>query len=59
MSILQKLLDALKERQSWCPYCGGEYVHNHGWSGEERVPCILKGRWFRDEKRDEDDTTDR
>lgn len=36
--VLERLLDKLRERQSWCPYCSGEYVHDD--------ECILKGMWF-------------
>jgi len=33
-----QLISKLKERQSWCPYCGGEYVHNQD--------CAINGLWF-------------
>ena len=39
--ILTMLLDKLRERQSWCPYCGGEHVCQ-----EE---CVLEKHWFRRE----------
>lgn len=42
---LKKLLDKLKERQSWCPCCGGESVHDYG--------CVLEGHWFRSETEDD------
>jgi hypothetical protein len=35
--ILTMLLDKLRERQSWCPYCGGEYCCN--------ASCPLDGIW--------------
>ena len=38
MSKLEQLLDRLKESQSWCPYCCGEYAHDND--------CILRGMWF-------------
>lgn len=38
MGILTNLLSKLHERQSWCPMCGGEYVHDRG--------CDLDGLWF-------------
>ena len=43
--ILLSLLSKLKERQSWCPYCGGEHVHT-----EE---CVLKGLWFEEDTNSE------
>lgn len=39
--ILTALLSKLKERQSWCPYCNGEYTHN--------AECVLKGLWFEED----------
>lgn len=42
--ILFALLNKLRERQSHCPYCGGEKVHDS--SG-----CALYGLWF-DHERD-------
>jgi len=46
--ILEALLDKLRERGSYCPYCGGEYVHtDHS--------CILYGLWFRHELEDDED----
>lgn len=39
--ILEALLRALSKRQSWCPLCGGEYVHSEG--------CNLEKLWFDDE----------
>jgi hypothetical protein len=38
MRILMTLLRALRERQSFCPLCGGEYVCDSG--------CALDGVWF-------------
>jgi hypothetical protein len=38
MSILDQLLNKLKEQTNYCPYCDGEYVCD-----EE---CILKELWF-------------
>jgi hypothetical protein len=37
--ILHALLDKMRERQSWCPYCGGEM----GCESE----CVLDGIWFK------------
>jgi hypothetical protein len=39
---LEELLSLLRERQSFCPACGGEYVHR----GND---CCLSGRWFQTE----------
>ena len=41
-NILIRLLERLRERQSWCPYCGGEVV----------CPdlCALYGIWFKREE---------
>ncbi len=41
MKILLALLNKLRERQSWCPMCGGEYVHDKD--------CELEGLWFKNE----------
>lgn len=38
MTKLQILIDKLKERQSWCPLCGGEYIHDEN--------CEIEGLWF-------------
>lgn len=48
MSILTNLLDKLRERQSWCPYCEQEYTCN--------TNCELKDLWF--EKTNEFDIID-
>jgi hypothetical protein len=37
--ILTKLLDKLREGQSFCPYCGGEVTC--------RTECPLEGLWFK------------
>jgi len=37
-SLLIALLDKLRERQSWCPYCGGETTHE--------ADCLLENLWF-------------
>lgn len=37
--ILEALLDKLRERGSYCPYCSGEYVHTD-------ESCVLYGLWF-------------
>lgn len=37
--VLRSLLDHLRRRQGWCPYCGH--------SDEHHAPgCVLHGRWF-------------
>lgn len=43
--ILMILLDKLKERTNYCPYCSGEYVHTE--------QCPLEGLWFANEVNDE------
>jgi len=45
--VLLQLLEKLKVRQSWCPYCGGEYVHSSN--------CVLRGLWFPDDPEPKDD----
>lgn len=40
-TILFNLLNKLKESQSYCPYCGGEKIHD--------AHCILDGLWFKNE----------
>ncbi len=45
---LMKLISKLKERQSWCPYCGGECAHSDS-------ECILRGLWFDDDPDPDDD----
>lgn len=40
--VLEILVEELKRRQSWCPVCGGEHVHQPN--------CVLNGRWFEDEQ---------
>lgn len=45
------LLDKLKERTSYCPYCSGETSHIEQPSGE----CPLEYYWFNDEPQDESD----
>ena len=42
-TILFELLNKLRERQSSCPYCGGEMVH-------EDDRCVLYGLWFNRER---------
>lgn len=37
--ILEKFLEQLRDRQSWCPSCGGECVCNSA--------CLLNGLWFK------------
>ena len=43
MRILKLLLDKLRESQSFCPYCAGEYACDD--------ECPLKGLWFDEETR--------
>lgn len=47
-STLERLLDVIRERQSWCPYCAGEKVH-----ASDR--CILYGMWFSREIEEEEE----
>ncbi len=53
--VLAKLLDRLRERQSWCPYCGGEYTHDPSKWVHDTNTCVLNGLWFPDET-SEDET---
>lgn len=46
MDILTQLLNHLKEKQSYCPMCGGEYVCEPN--------CILDELWFPPRNMDEE-----
>lgn len=46
--ILESLLEKLKERQSYCPLCGGEFACDSR--------CILEDFWF--EQNDYEDDCD-
>lgn len=47
--IFTKLIERLKQQQSFCPYCGGEHTHTDN-------DCVLKGLWFDgEEEYDEED----
>lgn len=48
--ILTMLLDKLKERTSYCPYCSGEVAHIE--------QCPLEGLWFKDDKQQDIDDMD-
>lgn len=48
---LEELLEVIRQRQSWCPYCGGEKVHGDN--------CILWGMWFSYETEEEEQTDGR